>query len=317
MPGGARGIGRAVALSLAGGGWRVAVAARRETDESRSLRAALGDGHDVALCDVSDEAATRGWVEAVTARLGEPDALVHAAGPFARGPRCADDVAGWRRTFADNLFAAVGLAGLVAPGMRDRAWGRVVVFGHAGVATLRPPPTIAAWYAAKAGLLCFARALASEMAGHGVTVNCVSPGVIDTGGMDPATFDRVAAQVPGGAAGRPDDVAALVRWLLSDESAHVTGAEITVAGGWDLPRVSYKSGYSGRAAAVRRAGLLGLGDRGGGLEVDREDRGAIGAAGALVDLAVRGLLASADTAGLLGQRNHGEWAPLEKRVGRG
>jgi NAD(P)-dependent dehydrogenase (short-subunit alcohol dehydrogenase family) len=242
VPGGARGIGRAVAAALAADGWRVAVAARRDSDDVRSLRDSLGDGHDVALCDVSDAAAARRWVDAVGERLGPVDALVHAAGPFARAAQSTDDAAAWRSVFSDNLFAVVGLAGAVVPAMRERAWGRVVVFGHAGVATLRPPPTIAAWYAAKAALVCFSRALAAECAGRGVTVNCVSPGVIDTGGMDAETFERLAAQVPGGVAGRSEDVAALVRWLLTDEAAHVTGAEITVAGGWDLPRSAYKSG---------------------------------------------------------------------------
>ncbi len=242
MPGGARGIGRAVATALAADGWRVAVAARRDSDDLRSLRDSLGDGHDVALCDVSDDVAAGRWVDSVGERLGPVDALVHAAGPFARAARSTDDAAAWRRVFADNLFAVVGLAGAVVPAMRERGWGRVVVFGHAGVATLRPPPTIAAWYAAKAALVCFSRALAAEGAGRGVTVNCVSPGVIDTGGMDAETFERMAAQVPGGVAGRPEHVAALVRWLLSDEAAHVTGAEVTVAGGWDLPRSVYKTG---------------------------------------------------------------------------
>ncbi len=236
IPGGARGIGRALALSLAHDGWAVAVAGRRDTGDLRTLRAALGDGHDVSLCDVSDETATRRWLDDVRRRLGAPDALIHAAGPFARAPASTDAAVSWQRVFEDNLFAVVRLAGMVAPAMRDRGYGRVVVFGHAGVSTLRPPATIAAWYAAKAALLCFSRALAAEHAGHGVTVNCVSPGVIDTGGVEPEVFARVAAKAPGGRAGRPDDVAAMVRWLLSEEAAYVTGAEITVAGGWDLPR---------------------------------------------------------------------------------
>lgn len=238
IPGGARGIGRALALALARDGWAVAVAGRRDTDDLRTLRSALGDGHDVALCDVSDEAATQRWVGDVRRRIGEPDALIHAAGPFARSPSSTDQAVSWERVFADNLFAVVRLAGMVAPGMRDRGYGRVVVFGHAGVSTLRPPSTIAAWYAAKAALLCFSRALAAEHAGCGVTVNCVSPGVIDTGGVEAQVFARVAAKIPGGRAGLPDDVASVARWLLSDEAAYVTGAEITVAGGWDLPRTT-------------------------------------------------------------------------------
>jgi NAD(P)-dependent dehydrogenase (short-subunit alcohol dehydrogenase family) len=231
-----------VALRLAARGWRVAVAARRDSDDVASLRAELGAGHDVALCDVSDDAAAGAWVASVEAGLGPVDALVHAAGPFSRAALSTDDPAGWRRAFADNLFAVVGLAGAVVPAMRARGWGRVVAFGHAGVATLRPPPTIAAWYAAKAALVCFARALAAEGAGRGVTVNVVSPGVIDTGGMDPAAFAHMAARVPGGVAGTADEVAALVVWMLSDEAAHVTGAEVTVAGGWDLPRAVYSTG---------------------------------------------------------------------------
>jgi len=238
VPGGARGIGRALALSLARDGWAVAVAGRRDTDDLHTLRAALGAGHDVSLCDVSDAAATQRWVDEVRRRLGEPDALIHAAGPFARAPGSTDATVSWARVFEDNLFAVVRLAGMVVPGMRERGRGRVVVFGHAGVSTLRPPATIAAWYAAKAALLCFSRALAAEHAGYGVTVNCVSPGVIDTGGVEPEVFARVAAKIPGGRAGGPDDVAATVRWLLSEEAAYVTGAEITVAGGWDLPRAT-------------------------------------------------------------------------------
>jgi NAD(P)-dependent dehydrogenase (short-subunit alcohol dehydrogenase family) len=231
-----------VATSLAERGWRVAVAGRRDTDDVRSLRAELGDDHDVSLCDVSDADAAARWLDAVRERLGEPDALVHAAGPFFRAARSVDDPGAWPRVFADNLFAVVGLAGAVVPAMRARSWGRVVVFGHAGVSTLRPPPGIAAWYAAKAGLVCFARALAAESAGSGVTVNCVSPGVIDTGGMDAELFRRVAARLPGGTPGQPAEVASAVRWLLSEEAAHVTGAEVTVAGGWDLPAAAYKSG---------------------------------------------------------------------------
>ena len=219
----------------------MAVAARRDSDDVRSLREALGGDHDVSLCDVSDNASAKHWVATVTERLGTPDALIHAAGPFFRTARSTDDAGEWPRVFADNLFAVVGLAAIVAPVMRTREWGRVVVFGHAGVATLRPPPGIATWYAAKAALLCFARALAAEHAGHGVTVNCISPGVIDTGGMESEGFQGLAATVPGGIAGRPENVAGLVMWLLSEEASHVTGSEITVAGGWDLPKAKNPS----------------------------------------------------------------------------
>ena len=234
--GGGRGIGRATALLLASRGWRVAVGTRSDPADADALRSGLGPASSLRRCDATDERSLDAWLRAVDADHGRPDALVHAAGPFHRTDDGCGDATLWKRAHDDNVLPVLRTCGRLVPAMCAAGWGRVVLFGHAGASTLRPPPSIAAWYAAKASVLAYARALAAQTAGSGVTVNCITPGVLDTGGMDASLFARMAATVPGGAPGRAEDAAALVAWLLSEEAGHVTGAELCVAGGWDLPR---------------------------------------------------------------------------------
>jgi NAD(P)-dependent dehydrogenase (short-subunit alcohol dehydrogenase family) len=93
---------------------------------------------------------------------------------------------------------------------------------------------VAGYYAAKASLVALARAWARHTAGSGVTVNIVSPGVLDSTGVAPDTLAKIAQSVPGGAPGSPEAVVAPVRFLLSDTAAYVTGAELCVTGGWGL-----------------------------------------------------------------------------------
>ncbi len=223
-------------MLLASRGWRVAVATRSEPSDADALRTALGTDGSLRRCDATDERSLDAWLRAVDADHGRADALVHAAGPFHRTDDGCGDAALWQRAHDDNVLPVVRTCGRLLPTMSSGGWGRVVLFGHAGASTLRPAPSIAAWYAAKASVLAYARALAAQTAGSGVTVNCITPGVLDTGGIDGALFARMAAAVPGGVPGRAEDAAALAAWLLSEEAGHVTGAELCVAGGWDLPR---------------------------------------------------------------------------------
>ncbi len=235
IAGGARGIGRALALRLARDGWRVAVSYLRADDLADTLRDALVAVTPHALvtrCDLTRDAAP--WIDDVTAALGPVDALVYTAGPFARGELAAQDAAAWRAAFDDNVAGYVTATHAVVPGMRARRWGRVLGFGAAGAARLSPPPTVAAYHAAKAAVVAYTRALAADVARDGVTANVISPGVIDTGGVPDALFQRVAARVPAGRAGSVDEVVEVARFLLSDEARYVTGAEIPVDGGLSL-----------------------------------------------------------------------------------
>lgn len=237
IPGGVRGIGRAVALGCLADGWRVVACHRQSFDDAASLTREAGAACDrllVVTCDVTVADARDALVAAAQARFGAVDALVHAAGPFARGPLLTRGVDAWRDAWESNLVPLVALCEALVPAMASRGFGRVVGFAMAGVDRLAPAPTVAPYAAAKAGVVAFVRALAREVAATGVTANVVSPGVIDTGGVAPAVLAQQVAKVPLGRAGTPDEAAAAVRFLLRDEARYVSGANLDVAGAWGL-----------------------------------------------------------------------------------
>lgn len=237
ITGGAKGIGRAIALDLAARGWSVALCFRTSEqaalDTAEALRAA--GGRALALpCDVSDPAQCEELVSRTTSEWGQLDALVHCAGPYHRVALLEETPEAWRQTFDHNLHSLFYLSRLVAPLMRAQRQGRIVAFGVANLERLSAPPFVAAYYAAKAGLLALSRALAKELAPDGVTVNVVSPGFIDSGGLPPDELQRMLGSIPAGYLGQPSDAVAAVRFLLSDEARYITGAHLPVSGGWGL-----------------------------------------------------------------------------------
>jgi len=237
IPGGARGIGRAVALALAGRGWSVATAYRESEADARSLDAAvraLGSRAMSVRADVSRVEAAEALVAEVTEAFGRVDALVNAAGPYHRVPLLDETVEGWHAMFDNNLHSVFYLSRAVAPGMRARRWGRIVSFGLANADQLSGQPNITAHYIAKAGVLALTRSLAKVLGPEGITANAVSPGFIDTGSVPVEEMAKLFTRIPAGYVGAPDDVAAVVSFLLSDEARYVNGANVVVSGGWGV-----------------------------------------------------------------------------------
>ncbi|HEX3246831.1 MAG TPA: SDR family oxidoreductase [Chloroflexota bacterium] len=237
IPGGARGIGRGVALDLAQRGWKVAVAYRSSAVDGRSLVETIerDGGQALALqCDVSEPNHARDLVARVEDSWGRIDALVNAAGPYHRVNILDESDAGWRAMFANNLDAVFYLARATAPGMIQRSWGRIVNFSIARAEQLIAQPQLTAHAIAKTGVLALTRTLARELAPHGITVNAISPGFIDSGNSIPPELESVVRRIPAGYVGTVNDVVAAVRFLLSDEARYVTGSNIQIGGGWGL-----------------------------------------------------------------------------------
>jgi 3-oxoacyl-[acyl-carrier protein] reductase len=170
----------------------------------------------------------------VEATWGRLDALVHTAGPFHRVGLLDETSAAWRAMFDANLHALFDLSRAVAPGMMARRWGRIVAFGLASADRLAAQPNVTAYAIAKGGVLVLVRSLARILAPHGITVNAISPGVLDAGSAPPAELAAMQPHIPAGHVGRVEDVVAAARFLLSDEAAYVTGTNIHVSGGWGL-----------------------------------------------------------------------------------
>jgi 3-oxoacyl-[acyl-carrier protein] reductase len=227
------GIGAAIARTLHAQGAGVALTGRREA-ELEALAAELGGGDRVlvAPADLADPEAAPKLIEEVEAKLGACDILVNNAG-FTRDMlalRMGD--ADWNAVLEVDLNAPFRLARAALRGMMRRRWGRVVsiasivgVTGNAGQAN---------YAAAKAGLIGMTKSLAQEVATRGVTLNVVAPGFVKTAMTDAipeAARTKLLERIPTGRMGAPEDVAAAVVYLASNEAGWVTGQTLHVNGG--------------------------------------------------------------------------------------
>lgn len=237
ISGGARGIGRAVALDLAARGWSVAICYRTSAEEARTVVDAVkarGAGGLALQCDVSDPKAAVEWVEHVNKEWGRVDALINGAGPYHRVSLLEETNEGWHSMFDNNLHPVFYLSKAVIPIMKERKWGRIICFSMANAEQLIAQPQLTAHYITKVGLLVLARSLARLVAPHGITVNAISPGFIDSGSAPKEELEAAAKRIPAGYVGSVEDAVATVRFLLSDEARYINGANIQLSGAWGI-----------------------------------------------------------------------------------
>ncbi len=237
ITGGAKGIGRAIALDLAADGWDIALCYRTsETEAAETASRVKQAGRRVLAerCDVSDPSAAEALVCKVASAFGSVDALIHCAGPYHRVNILEETPAGWTEMFDNNLHPVFYMSKAVTPGMKTRKWGRIVTFSMANADQMVAQPEVTAHYIAKAGILILTRTLAKTLAPHGITVNAISPGFINSGSAPEAELAGMVKKIPAGYVGELRDTVAAVRFLLSDEARYVTGTNIHLSGGWGI-----------------------------------------------------------------------------------
>jgi len=241
VTGGARGIGRAIVQRLVREGAAVAINYANQADAAESLQAEIEQAGGSAItvrADVSDDADVEMMVDRVTAALGPPSILINNAGvsyPATLDSYDRERLAHMRQVNADGvIFTTRAVMG----GMRERGYGRIVnIASNAGIGTSLPGTTFYA--ASKAEVIVLTRRFALELGAHGITVNAVAPGFVET---DMARRDRsktdwdavatrIAALAMTGRVGRPEDIANAVAFLASPESGWITAQVLTVDGG--------------------------------------------------------------------------------------
>jgi len=237
ITGGARGIGKGIALDLAAQGWAIAFCYRTSAQDAEETTTAVHKLGGQALsirCDVSDPQSCQDLVKQVEKKWGKVDVLVNGAGPYHRINLLNETPEGWDEMFTNNLHPLFYLAQGVAPGMKARKYGRIISFSMANADKMEAQPMVTAHYIAKAGILVLTRTLAKMLAPDGITVNTISPGFIDSGSAPPGELDGMEKRIPAGYVGEVKDTISAVRYFLSDEARYVTGTNIHVSGGWGI-----------------------------------------------------------------------------------
>ena len=232
VTGASGGIGAAIADRLADQGWPVGVHYRSDEAGAGEVvgRIESGGGNALALhADIGEPDAADSLVTELEDRYGPVLALVNCAGTRADGltPQLKDEQ--WDRVIETNLSAAFRLTRRVLRPMLRARYGRVI--NVASVVGPRANAGQANYAASKAGLIAMTHTVAVEVARRGITVNAVAPGFVETGLTADVPADAVAAEIPARRPGRPEEVAACVGFLASDEASYVTGTTLTVDGG--------------------------------------------------------------------------------------
>lgn len=234
VTGASGGIGGEIARALYAAGATVGLSGTR-LEPLQALAAELGERAHVLPCNLSDLAAVDELIKQATAAMGSVDILVNNAGITRDNlfMRMSDDE--WQAVIDVNLTATFRLMRGALRGMMKARWGRIInitsVVGHSG------NPGQANYAAAKAGTLAASKSLAQEVASRNITVNCVAPGLIETPMTEKLNDEqrtKILAGVPAGRMGKPQEVAAGVLYLASQEAAYITGTTLHINGGGDM-----------------------------------------------------------------------------------
>lgn len=234
VTGGAKGIGRAIALALADDGFDVGVVTRRSEQAAESVTALCRKrGVDATywLADLTDIAATEKVATDFVRHFKRWDVLINNVGDYWRGDPLTMKTETLKALFQSNFSVAARLSLLAIRTMRKRKSGRIINIGYVFSDRLQANPYVAAYQAAKTASLSFSSSLAKAAMPHGITINTVSPGMHHNTVDAPA---RPGDLIPAGRLGADEDLIGAVRYLLSPVASYVTGSHIKVSGGYGV-----------------------------------------------------------------------------------
>ena len=229
VTGSAKGIGRALVLMLAEEGYNVAVHYHKSQGEAQEVtEKARGHGVEAITlqADVTDAEQAATLVKEAHAQLGGLDVLINNVGDYLFTPLNELEIDDWHAMFDSNLHSTFYTCRAAVPLMRERG-GRIINLGYAGAELIKARPSITAYSIAKTGVILYSKALAKVEAKHGVTVNVLSPGIVENS-------VSVPDNIPMDRAGTFDEITSAAKYLISPGARYVTGVTLEVAGGWNV-----------------------------------------------------------------------------------
>jgi NAD(P)-dependent dehydrogenase (short-subunit alcohol dehydrogenase family) len=228
VTGSARGIGRDLALAAADAGADVAIhynTSEAAAEDAADVARELGASATTVGADVTDPDEVDALFSTIEASLGSVDVLVNNVGDFAPRHWAELDFETWNRVLDTNLTATYLCSKRALPGMRESAWGRIVNVGYAGTEKGLVYPKNFPYFVAKTGVIMFTRMLANDTQDDGITVNCVSPYVVENS-------DEFPDEAPRGRWATFEDVRQVVFFFLDEGSDYVSGENVEIDGGW-------------------------------------------------------------------------------------
>lgn len=234
VTGAGQGIGRAIAHRLAADGATVAACDLRETGAHETAAALGGEAAGIPT-DVTDRASVESMVQQVVDRWGRIDVLVNDAGWDKTAAFVDSRIEDWDQAIQVNLYGVLHTCQVVLPHMIDAGAGRIVNIGSDAGRVGSSGEAV--YSAAKGGVIAVSKTIAREVARHGITVNCVSPGPTDTALFEaitadsPGLRDALTKAIPLRRLAQPEDLAGAVAFLASDDAAYITGQTLSVSGG--------------------------------------------------------------------------------------
>jgi 3-oxoacyl-[acyl-carrier protein] reductase len=234
VTGSSRGIGKAIALKLAEEGCSLVINYLSNSWAAEQVVGQIKERGRRAIaiqCDVSNFADTEEMIRKIRSEFGRLDVLVNNVGPFLYKPIFETTLGDWHQIMNSNLNSVFYLCRMVVPIMRDQRSGVIVNIGAPNAERTQGYTRTCAYAVAKTGVVVFSKSLAREEAEHGIRINVVNPGFIQTESYTEEMKRNMLKDVPMKRLGKPEDIANAVAFLCSDEAEYITGAVLNVQGG--------------------------------------------------------------------------------------
>lgn len=225
-----RGIGAAVAKKLATLGYAVAINCRNDVTAADSVKSDIigaGGLAEVVIADVSIPDSAKNLVDETARKLGPIEVLINNVGPYMLKPLLEVTPQEWNEIMAGNLNAPFYMIQEAAKRMIEKKRGRIINIGYASCHVPSPRPKLEPYSIAKTALYMLTRAYSKALAGNNITVNMVSPGIVETS-------DVIPENIPMKRAAKVDEICDAVEFLVSEKASYITGANMEISGGWNI-----------------------------------------------------------------------------------